>query len=177
MASKAMIQDMLTCFCNLYRMKTSEELTNSWCQALNRFDDSSVIKGGEKAMEECQRMPTPSELISRMPARAQEEESEYIIREGVTCGQCGHIGMGIKEAPLSDIWCCRQCYTGLTPKQYRERMAHLAAIVEKKKTPAHKQAEKVFTAADLPALTIEQVVKRQQELLVQAEQLRDEPPF
>jgi hypothetical protein len=100
--------------------------------ALSRYEDDRVQIGGQKAMEECTRMPTPSDIISRMP-NVIDEQAPYILEQGRKCGLCGYIGMCIQEEPFSDTWRCRQCYTGLTAAQHAARMKHLIGIMGKNK--------------------------------------------
>ena len=130
MASRQMVQSMITCFCDLYNKRMDESLVNSWVQALNRFTDEQISKGGAKAMEEFPRMPTPSDVISRMP-NVVDEHLPYILEENRKCGLCGYSGMCIREEPYSDTWRCRQCYSGLTKEQYAVMIRDLIKIMGK----------------------------------------------
>lgn len=139
MASRQMVQSMITCFCDLYNKRMDESLVNSWMQALSRFSDEQISKGGAKAMEEFPRMPTPSDVISRMP-NVVDEHLPYILEENRKCGLCGYTGMCIKEEPFSDTWRCRQCYSGLTKEQHAARMKQLVEIMSKNKEASHGKA-------------------------------------
>ena len=124
MATKEMIRGMITSFCDLFARKLDPRLVDSWHTALHRYDDARVQAGGLKAMEECQRMPTPQDVITRMPREETSDQPEYVI-ETAKCGLCGNYALAIKAEPYSDIWRCRQCYTELTPAQHKAKMSEI----------------------------------------------------
>jgi len=81
-------------------------------------------------MEECQRMPTPMDIISRMPKEELTESEPYTIALA-KCGLCKHDGMAIKEEPYLSVWRCRQCYTGLTSEQHKAKWMELQRIISR----------------------------------------------
>ena len=83
-------------------------------------------------MEECQRMPTPQDIISRMPSEDTGDQQQYILSPA-KCGLCGSSGLCIKEDPYSDTWRCRECYTGLTIEQHKAKMAEIIQALNMKR--------------------------------------------
>ena len=124
MATRELIRDMITSFCDLFARKLDPRLVDSWMTALQRYDDDRIRDGGLKAMEECQRMPTPQDVITRMPKEKTEETQDYVF-ETAKCSLCGSYGRCIKEDPYSDTWRCRECYTGLTAAQHAAKMREI----------------------------------------------------
>jgi hypothetical protein len=136
MASREMIQGMITCFCDLYGKKQDESLVNSWVQALQKYADQDITRAGSKAMEECTRMPTPADVVGRIDKQEQEVKAEYRLINS-TCGLCGYSGLCILEDPYSDTPRCRQCYTGLTIEQHKAKMRDIMRAMEHGKNAAH----------------------------------------
>lgn len=126
MASQQMIEGMITCFCDLYGKNVNKSLISSWLEALKRYDDEDIQRAGGKAMEECQRMPTPADVIGRIVRKEQPDPEEYKLING-KCSLCGHLGLCILEEPYPDTPRCRQCYTRLTLEQHKAKMK---AIIE-----------------------------------------------
>jgi len=123
MATRPMVESMTTSFCELFGKKMSEQLVDAWVDALSRYRDGEVVKAGHRAMEECLRMPTPLDVIQRMPINQTVEESEFRITSA-KCSKCGRYGLAISE-PQGAPYLCRECYSGMTNEQIAAKFREL----------------------------------------------------
>ena len=130
MATKPVVKTMITSFCEVFGKKENEKLVNGWVEALYRYRDHQIIQAGQKALEECARMPTPTDVISRIPVEDSEQNENYNITSG-KCSECSRVGMCISE-PNGSPLICRECYTGLTNEQISQRFSDLAKMIEDK---------------------------------------------
>ena len=113
MASQRATHDMITCFCEVYRVKISEELITAWENALGRFQDNQVIPAGQKLMEELHRMPTPADLIERIKLQDPLEDLQVAVEMMAHCTKCGKWRYCRKDQNHPRFE-CEDCYTGLT---------------------------------------------------------------
>jgi cytochrome c-type biogenesis protein CcmH/NrfF len=70
--------------------------------------------------------------MGRTPVKAPvitQEKNFLLIEEGIRCQKCGNVGAAIKEPADTGEWECRQCYSGLTIEQYKEKMAGIIASI------------------------------------------------
>ncbi len=123
MATRIMVDDMLDSFCNLFGKIKTPGLVDAWMKALGRFRDAEIISAGHKAMEECQKMPTPQDVIQRMTVNQTVEESDFRITSA-KCSRCGRFGMAISE-PQGVPYLCRECYSGMTNEQIAAKFREL----------------------------------------------------
>lgn len=123
MATRILVEDMIAHFCELFGKQKNEKMVDAWVDALNRYRDNEIAQAGHKAMEECQRMPTPLDVIQRIPVNQTFENVDYRIVSG-KCSKCGRYGMAITE-PIGSPYLCRECYTGLTGKEIGSRLHKL----------------------------------------------------
>lgn len=123
MATRPVMESMITSFCELYGKRESKNLVDAWMEALSRYRDVEIIKAGHKAMEECQKMPTPLDLIQRMPVNIDLDNGNFHIASA-KCSKCGRYGMAISE-PIGSEYQCRECYTGLSNEEIGQRFKAL----------------------------------------------------
>jgi hypothetical protein len=101
--------------------------------ALQNKNENDVIRAGHILLESWDKSkpPQPAEIIKLLPRGAENtyDDKDFIMGIG-TCQECGHYGKTIKEPKDTGIWQCRQCYTGLTDGQIRDRFRKLAEIME-----------------------------------------------
>ena len=128
MASKNLIQDMLTHLCTVW---TSREITDDLIQtyylSLKRFSDDEVREAGFKYIDQAEGkapFPKPGDISLRISNTNLPTNEDFIIRSDVRCQTCGHIGEGIQE-PKGTSFQCRECYTGLTPQEIKSRFTDL----------------------------------------------------
>jgi hypothetical protein len=106
----------------------NEKLLDSWTQALKRYADNEIVKAGQKAMEDCSKMPTPYDVISRIVKQEEVFSEEYKLIQG-SCSMCGRKSTCILEDPYEHQPRCRECYTGLSVGEYKAKMRDLIKIV------------------------------------------------
>lgn len=99
-------------------------------EALHRYRDHQVIMAGQRALEECVRMPTPTDIISRIAVEEQNEDANYSITSA-KCSKCKRVATCISE-PIGSPYECRECYTGLNNQQISQRFRDLQKMMEDK---------------------------------------------
>lgn len=121
---------MIHHFCELYGKKESVTLVDSWIEALKQFLDDEVIIGAQKAIEECIRMPVPSDIIKRMPEkkRGQDEETGECRFRFEKCTSCKSFQNCIEEPIGCGDWLCRKCYSKLSNRAIQGRFTFLMNI-------------------------------------------------
>lgn len=105
-------------------------LLSAYKVAFRGIKDSDLQEAAATYIKDGQYFPPrPSELISIMPKGSTvTDESEYRIRPGTMCNVCHHFGLCIQEPAVTGQWVCRQCYSGLTTKQYEANMRALQSV-------------------------------------------------
>ena len=81
-------------------------------------------------MLEMNKMPTPADLVARIPPKLAEKNEPVRIEPGHQCRICGRYKPTCIKEPGID-WTCRQCYTGLTDKEIADRFRTLANIMSR----------------------------------------------
>ena len=127
MATRVMVDDMITSFCELYGKLKKAETVDAWMEALKRYRDAEIASAGHKAMEECQKMPTPLDVIQRMPINQTVQNEDYHMAQA-KCSRCGRYALAISE-PVGSPYLCRECYTGLSNQEIGERFRKLGEKV------------------------------------------------
>jgi hypothetical protein len=82
----------------------------------------------ETTMLEMNKMPTPADLVARIPTKLAEKNEPVRIEPGHQCRVCGKFKPSCIKEPGID-WTCRECYTGLTNEEIRNRMRTLSNII------------------------------------------------
>lgn len=126
MATRPVVESMITSFCELYGKRENASLVNAWMEALSRYRDAEVMTAGHRAMEECQRMPTPTDLIQRIPVNQTFENVDYRITSA-KCSRCGRYAMAISE-PIGRPYLCRECYTGMSNQEIAAKFRALGEL-------------------------------------------------
>jgi len=94
--------------------------------------DSTFTKACEAYLKDGKYFPPrPAELAEMMPRQSERqpvEEGDYRIRQQVQCGKCRKIAQCIQEPALGGPLLCRECYTGMTPQQFKKNMDALSRI-------------------------------------------------
>lgn len=127
MATRIMVEDMVESFCGLFGKNMTPTVLDAWMKALGRYRDPEISKAGHRAMEECQRMPTPLDVISRISPGDQKENEKFVITSA-RCSRCSRFALCISE-PTGSPYLCRECYTGLTNDQIAERFRKLGEMI------------------------------------------------
>jgi hypothetical protein len=131
MATKQVVKTMITSFCEVFGKRENDKLVNGWVEALHRYRDQQVILAGQKALEECLKMPTPMDVISRISVENNQENTAYNIGHA-RCSKCNRVATCISE-PVGAPYICRECYTGLTNQQISQRFKDLGKMMDDKK--------------------------------------------
>lgn len=118
---------MLENFGKLWNPKTKvEDLVDIYYKAFRKHPEINLLKAAESCMNELEFWPKPIDLISRLPKGGSAiDESSFRIREQVRCSKCGYIGMCIEEPSDCGEWRCRQCYTGMSVSEIKQRLKGL----------------------------------------------------
>jgi len=127
MASREMVENMVECFCNLFGWHSAPSLNDSWQKALSRYADDDIRRAGQRAMEECAKMPTAADVIQRIPIGDNAENGKYAMASA-RCQECGRVLLCISE-PTGNPYKCRECYTGLTNQEIAGRFRKLGMEV------------------------------------------------
>ena len=131
MATRERVSDMITAFCGVYRnSETKENLIDTYTMALNEYTDAEITKAGNNCFDFCEFFPKPIDItkqIKELRAKKIEKssytkEEEFKISPGIRCRKCENIRTCIKDPVNTGVWTCRECYTGLTNKQYTEKI-------------------------------------------------------
>ena len=127
MATRSLVEETVSLFSALFGRNKSEDLVNGWLQALKKYRDEDVTPAIHRAMDECQKMPTPTDIIQRMKINQTEESAEYKI-VSARCHKCKRIALCISE-PIGASYLCRECYSGLSNEQIGQRFADLGKMM------------------------------------------------
>jgi hypothetical protein len=112
-------------------------MIEAYYHALKGYHDEDIQEAGYKCLDNCEYFPKPVDIskqireIQRNNPLVNRDE-DFIIRYDVRCRKCGHIGLGIKEPKETGEWQCRECYTGLTTEQIKEKFRAIWKIFENK---------------------------------------------
>ena len=129
MATRIMIEDMLDSMCSLFGKIHNSALTDAWSKALFRYRDHEIQKAGQRALEECQKMPTPMDVISRITSDDQTNNGAFTMTS-TKCSKCHRVLLCISE-PSGSPYLCRECYTGLTNQQISDKFNQIADMLGK----------------------------------------------
>jgi len=130
------LTEWLRNFCGLSNRAIAEDavqaLLTSYNAAFGGIPDSVFIRACETYVKDGKYFPPRpaelAELIPRTTERAQTQEGDYRIRQGVQCSRCRKIAQCIQEPAFGGTLLCRECYTGMTPQQFKRNMAALSRI-------------------------------------------------
>jgi hypothetical protein len=126
-----MVHDLLMSFCKLHGRRLTDELIDAWDLALERHLDDDISIAGRAVMSEMYRMPTPADIVQRIPVKQRAEDSVR-IEAGHQCWRCGKYKPTCIKEPGID-WTCRECYTGgLTPEDIKNNFRTINGILAKK---------------------------------------------
>lgn len=131
MASKDVVEDMLTLFCSMHGKRFSNDLISAYNLALIDYSDDQVRKGGHRAMEECERFPKPVDIIQRASIEKAQGRELYPMFGKEVCHLCEQVKFCMKEDEYSR-WECRQCYGGLSDDEIRARYRKILNTIERK---------------------------------------------
>ena len=134
MASKAIIEGMITTFSDLYGKRISRETEDMYYQTLSKYTDKQVSEAAYTCLETCKWTPKPADIIANIHEdpvnRYSSTNQDFLINPHRTCGTCGHVGLCIKE-PIDADWECRQCYTGYTSEEISAKFRALGDLMRK----------------------------------------------
>ena len=127
MATRPVVENFLELTGELYNKPRTEKSVDAWMEALRRFRDHEIAPAMNRAIDECQKMPTPMDIIQRIPVSQMMENEHYRMTQA-KCSKCDRYSLAISEPP-GDPWLCRECYTGLTNQEIAERFKKLGEKV------------------------------------------------
>lgn len=87
---------------------------------------------GQKALEECAKMPTPIDVIQRISVTDSITSEKYTITSA-KCSKCGRYAMAISE-PAGASYLCRECYTGMSNQEIAEAFRQIGSWIDKEIT-------------------------------------------
>ena len=137
MATRELVKDALTSFCQVWNKPLTDELVEAYFQSLKRYRDKDVMRAGWKCLEDMTFMPRPHDIISRIPPSVGGgiDGEGYRIHSIARC-ECGNLGSAIEE-PIGSRPRCRECYTGLSGPEIHAKFKALTdkikSISEEKK--------------------------------------------
>jgi len=176
---------MLKTFSGVWDKKLSTEIFAAYNQALDRYPEEEIRAAGYKCLESCKFFPKPSEVLEFIGVKQAERQHENKFnRQTGRCQVCGRTGVmtmkdewdHYEQRPRDGLWKCRECYSGMTEEQIKEKYRELMKILSrltnrtwKTKTERQKRIEK-----EAAGMTAKEIYERKMELLGQYEKIKGE---
>lgn len=108
------------------KKKHDRELVEMWtCKRCHQKVSSMTSEG---VCLDCSGVPIPT--YEHIKPWRNEKRIHYKIEGRIKCQQCGIVGECIREPSEDGQWLCKDCYSGLTSKERKQRLNDLARMVE-----------------------------------------------
>lgn len=164
---------------SIFNRKLTEELVSSYCIALKTYTDEEISVGFEQAMTECEKFPTPKEIISRVSIQKKQTSLNYPLFGKKLCVVCEQVKYCMKETENSK-WECRECYTGMNTKEIKEKLEKIRdsmgsqkeSAAARKKREAQEEFEQKYDKKEVRIITPVEEVNRKTDLLKQYAELK-----
>lgn len=126
MQSKTKLKELMEELGQVYDRKIDKSLIRAYWQALRDYTDAQVEEGVKRTLTICKFFPRPAHLIEAIEQNKKPVEEP---KKWATTGHCIKCGKG-----NSMLWEgeCRRCYTGLSVRKIKERLATIAEGAAKK---------------------------------------------
>lgn len=121
----------------MIRGATLAQKIDAYQRALRRYRVEDIMTAGHKCLDTFKRFPLPAEIVEAMDLHEDhDKKSDFNIMESGRCAKCGRVGSVIDEPKNSGFYRCKQCYSGLTILEIKQRFSDLAMMMaEPKRKP------------------------------------------
>lgn len=99
----------------------NKELRKRFTCPICKAGVSLIIEGKCRMCHSGTSLKIPRPIIRQPPL----PKDDFLMEDNIRCEECGTIAKCIKEPSESGKWQCRQCYSGISIKEHRERMRKL----------------------------------------------------
>jgi len=162
---------MLRGFLALGTKRIDEDLITTYQVVLARYGDEEIRQAAKKCLEEYTSFPKPKEVIDHIPLHTNIPK-DYIFNH-FHCVRCGEYKFCIKEPPVLGQWTCRQCYTGLSDAEIKNRFVSLMEKIQDMPGPKISKRQK-FEPKYQYELRPDAILERKGELAQQYNELKTE---